>query len=67
MKEVKLGYIDILHSKKKAEGGSLSLPDFEGRIKTEKGIVHLKLWREEKPNVTKGEMLKGYIYKLEEE
>lgn len=65
-KEVKLGYVDCFHSKKKAEG-SLTAPDFEGRIKTAKGISYIKLWLEPKEGVTGGEMLKGYIYKNEEE
>lgn len=65
--EKKLGYIDMFHCKKKAEGGSIGLPDFEGQIKTDKGVVFVKLWKESKPNVTNGEMLKGYIYKVEDE
>lgn len=66
MREVKLGYVDLFHGSKKAKEGG-NFPDYEGTIKTEKGSVYVKLWKHQNAKVTNGEILKGYIYKLEED
>lgn len=59
--EIKLGDIAVFHSKK--ERGPSS-PDFEGKMKTERGEYYIKLWKETKETVTNGEYLKGYIYSV---
>ena len=60
--EKKLGYLDIFHVR--PEDKRLGGPDYEGRMKTEKGTYYVKLWLEHRPNLTNGEMLKGYVYSV---